>query len=846
MASRVLYPPIVDSYMPAFVAGATSKCRVYFSLSKFNSRSDFSSVHISVVKQSSGLSVVKTTDNTILGRYRATGIILNAKPTKVEDKENLYYVDIENDDLDSKDNLGNKGWIPGWIYKIQIRLCAAADYSSQTNNGQAAWLNENANLFSEWSTICTTKAIGKVSITIPSLDYDSDVVRPEEQGQEKTLYISTLDFVGQYKCADISETLYSYNIKLYDNIGELLENSGIIYTNQYINANQFNYVFQTELRNEVNYSIVFSYNTINKYEKTISLTFQVTQLSINKLNADVITVDNDSNNILSSLTSLYEEEEEGRIVLKVFSTDESVYSGNICIRRADSRDNFKTWKDIKILTLKQQIINVDVAPVYDYTIESGVWYKYGIQNIDKNGDRGILNQMTKPIMRNFNYSFLLGEDNKQLKLQFNNDMNSYKINLSESKTDTIGGQYGFVTRNGNTRYRTIPVNGLISFNMDENQVFTSRSDAFFYDSVAALNNEYNRANGISQYDYIYEKAFREKVLEFLHDGKPKLFKSPTEGNILIRLMDINCAPLQGLSRLVYSFTSSGHEIAAATMDNYLKYNFYKIGSYGTDFSTCETKLGQLQMSFPVGENIFKMIYDKYDTKGASLAGYVKALVSIRNVRIKIDDIPLRIQNSAGDIVMGNNFLYGDTGLITIYGGREYYEFDTEISFTKDDNLILLGDMEGKVKRVNATIDFLYELESKVYESKEVKTRTLSKGIGQVYNSFAPEESIFRTIYYKYYSEWALEYRRLNEITTIEIEANPGAIFAIKDEADKTEELHEVGWTGILNFHNLSSIIDLKYHGMRKADGSIDVKQRVDATVNYNYSVVKGTYKEERV
>ena len=54
MASRVLYPCIVDSYMPAFKAGNTS-CRVYFSLSKFNGSSDFSSVHISVVKQNTGM-----------------------------------------------------------------------------------------------------------------------------------------------------------------------------------------------------------------------------------------------------------------------------------------------------------------------------------------------------------------------------------------------------------------------------------------------------------------------------------------------------------------------------------------------------------------------------------------------------------------------------------------------------------------------------------------------------------------------------------------------------------------------------------------------------------------------
>ena len=54
MASYVLYPPIVDGYMPSFVAGNNSYCRVYFSLSKFNSEADFENVQVSITKQTTG------------------------------------------------------------------------------------------------------------------------------------------------------------------------------------------------------------------------------------------------------------------------------------------------------------------------------------------------------------------------------------------------------------------------------------------------------------------------------------------------------------------------------------------------------------------------------------------------------------------------------------------------------------------------------------------------------------------------------------------------------------------------------------------------------------------------
>ena len=66
-------------------------------------------------------------------------------------------------------------------------------------------------------------------------------------------------------------------------------------------------------------------------------------------------------------------------------------------------------------------------------------------------------------MRNFNYSFLLGQNNQQLKLMFDNTMNSFKIQMQESKIDPIGANYPIITRNASTKYRTFPINGLISF-----------------------------------------------------------------------------------------------------------------------------------------------------------------------------------------------------------------------------------------------------------------------------------------------------------------------------------------------------------------------------------------------
>ena len=843
MASRVLYPPVLDSYMPAFQAGSASKCRVYFSLSKFNVSSDFSSLHVSIVKQNSGINVVNTKDDTSLGHYRATGIILNMKASAVEGKENLYYFDIVNSDLSSKDDnigIGYEGWIPGWIYKIQIRL-SARDYDGSV--GQAAWVNNNSAYFSEWSTVCTVKAIGKIDLAIPPIDFDSsnenDVTSEDEI---KTLYISTLDFFGKITSEDKSEVLYKYNFKLYNADGGLIEDSGDLFSNQYQDCNEFRYLVKTEFEDNKDYSLSFTYTTNNYYSFTYSMKFSISLIQIDKINCNILTVDNDTEGILDGITSKQEEEEEGRIGLKLYSNSGSPYSGNICIRRSSSKDQFKEWVDIKIYTAHEEIIN-DIKIIYDYSIESGVWYMYGVQSIDKDGNRGILN-ISSAVMRNFEYSYLLGENEQQLKLMFNNTMGSYKIQLMESKTETIGGIYPTITRNAALRYRIFPINGLISFWMDENNLFCNKKVIYNDTNIVELYEKYNLDNNIVQYDYIYERDFRKLVLDFLHDGKPKLFKSPTEGNIIVRLTDINCVPNQSLDRMLYEFSSTGNELAEATTANYQKYGFINPGSWESNIYTYETKVGQIQMEFTPQTNVFYEIYKKYDSQGKNLGGYDKVLQSIHHIKITIDDKPLRIMNSAGELVVGNNFTINGL-LVTIYDPRGIYEFDSRLKYTAIDQLYLLGDAEGLHPNVNATIDFLYEIRSEVYHAKQVQTREVKTGIGQIFGEYQSDVSIYNEIYYKYYIEWNNYFRRLNKISSIEIEANPDTVFLIRDESENLAEEHEIGDTGILRLYELNNITQIKYLGIRnRVTGDIDSSKPANVLINYYYSLTRGTYKGE--
>lgn len=819
MASLTLYPPIVESSMPAFIANKNAVCRVYFSLSQFNTRNHFKNAQVSVVKQDSGLSVVNRTDGE---RYRATGIILNV-PVYQTEQENLWYIEILNEDIGYQTA---QGWTVGWFYKIQIRL---SDVAYNGEGGQAAWVNNNSQYFSEWSTATLVKAIGEIGIQIPVLGFDSQT--KDDNVESASLAISTLDIHGTYTCEDTSEILHSYKIDLYKE-EELIESSGVLYTNQYIDSNEFTYICKTDLADSIDvpYTLYFYYKTVNDYEGTEVITFTVLQALIGEVQVELkIYGETEKESLegkqdIEAITTIALEEDEGRVGIRFKEMGkEEPYSGNLCIRRTDSKSNYKIWYDVAVIVAKNQLIK-DIPIYYDYTIESGVGYKYGIQSINKDGSRGTLNVVDKIIIRSFEYSYLLGQNNQQLKLMFNNNMNTFKPVRNDAKNDTIGSAFPFVSRNGATKYKTFPITGLISYYMDD---FNTFLPADFFTG---------RAEDI----YTKERDFRDAVLNFLLDGKPKLFKSPTEGNVIVRLMDVNCTPEQALGRLIYNFSATAYEIAEPTMENYLKYGFYYLTPYETDFSTYSYKVCQLQQTFLLTDNICELIKNKYNTETA-IANHIQKVGKIIGLKITIEDDPLRIKNNAGQLVIGNNIQLNNK-VITVYGTTRVYKFDPEVTLTTDDKLYFLGDEEGLVTEIKATIDFICEIVTSIDNGKEVATTRVLRGVGQLFKSISPNESIYYDLYYKYYIEWEREYRRLNRLWSIEIEANPGTVFRIKDSLDSNSQYHEINETGILRFSELSNIIDISYYGTRKENGEIDTTINANVSINYLYYLLKGTYK----
>ena len=143
-------------------------------------------------------------------------------------------------------------------------------------------------------------------------------------------------------------------------------------------------------------------------------------------------------------------------------------------------------------------------------------------------------------------------------IRFNPNLSSVKRNQAESVTQTLGGKYPVIRRNGDMDYYTFTLGGLIS--------------------TLALKEQYENEEKRT----LEERKFRKQFIDALCDGHVKLFKAGPEGMMLVRITNVTLNPESKLGRDIYSFSATVTEVADATIDNLRKFNIYSpINSYFT-------------------------------------------------------------------------------------------------------------------------------------------------------------------------------------------------------------------------------------------------------------------------
>ena len=783
MADR-LYPPIVNYSMPAFLESAEA-VRIYFANSDFNKNIDNNKVEIQMTVR------YLSNNESALNSNAKARILSFTEFIKDEDRisqTDQYYVNLPSSAL-------AKGFEQGVIYKIQLRFSSVRESNNSLYYPSAAWINSNLMNFSEWSTVCFIKPIAAPSFSILGL---------EEANTGATVTFASVDsvFTGKYSQGDSSEPLKSWRAILYDaTLSSILADSGLMtYTNyDYLavdnkNSIAFDIVLPYIMTTGQNYILRMLLETRNGY--TISEDYVFTCLPTS------------GENFIGSIT-LEMIESEGYAKLHISSEDP--YFTNLILRRTSSISNFTIWEDLAQNAIANEKVDWDFN---DFTIESGVWYRYGVQIRDTMGRRGALTVITDTQMAEFEDAFLLEENNKQLKLKYDFTISSMNINISEAKTDTIGSKYPFVRRNGNMYYRTFQCSGLITGYMDADAALFATAHELYHGTetrYAQIRDVIDEQ--VNQYDYTYEREFREKVQEFLYDNKIKLFKSAQEGNILVKLMNISLTPKNELGRLLYSFSAQAVEIDEPHLSILQTYNIQPVTAYQTAITFEEARVQQLS-SFITSENPFpETLYKKDQNIIQSIAykfGWSYSSGTINKAaknNIVVNDFQLtylRIEFESNPYLIvkdGKNIypLEKDQSTLNqflVYGWIVNIN-NTPILVQMPNNIYEIKE-EGFVLNSSSTVTFPVDTQATVYYTSKISQEidpgltpvslSYKKIIGQLRRFFEPDYirgSVLTLLRRKYAVTADTTEASFDSLLWADIEAEPGTIFYARSSASAT-------------------------------------------------------------
>ena len=221
----------------------------------------------------------------------------------------------------------------------------------------------------------------------------------------------------------------------------------------------------------------------------------------------------------------------------------------------------------------------------------------------------------------------LYDGERQLKIRYNPKISSFKTTLLEAKVDTIGGKHPFIFRNGNVEYKEFPISGLITMLMDENSLFMEHiqdellqrihticppysKDATTWDHYVGESKYESREKQLKEIsgsrtaltaeNFRKEREFKMEVLNWLNNGQPKLFRSPSEGNFIVRLMNVSLSPNDTLGRMLHTFQCTAYEVADYDFSNLEKFNF--VNALHTSYSELKFRMLDAHNTFHGKQN----------------------------------------------------------------------------------------------------------------------------------------------------------------------------------------------------------------------------------------------------
>ena len=420
--------------------------------------------------------------------------------------------------------------------------------SGQYYKIQIAYKNESG--VGYYSSVGVFKRTSFPELTIPEL--------------EESIY-SDFEYTAIYsqEKGDVTEKVYSYKFDLTDIEDNLIETSGIQIhdgsKDTEIDCSQDTWRPKSALQKNTPYYLTYQVKTNNGLEVKTRRYLLMGQESVDMgINMDLYSkLDPDNGSVKIFLTT---------------DSKEPIYlNGNFILSRSK---NFSYWEDLYRLSywnikLEQ---GKDIEIWEDLTAEHGEEYIYAIQAYNSNGLYSNRKYAKNGITEIYFDDAFLYDGEYQLKIQYNPKVSSFKTIILESKQETIGSKYPFILRNGDVSYKEFQISGLLSLLSDPDEKFMKREEWALMRSLRtetpSEQSQVRRlTTDLTDENFFNERQFKLKVLDWLNNGKPKLFRSPSEGNYIVRLMNNSLSPNDTLGRMLHTFSCTADEIAEPEYSN---------------------------------------------------------------------------------------------------------------------------------------------------------------------------------------------------------------------------------------------------------------------------------------
>ena len=779
----ILYPPYIEGTLPAFV-GTTIK--VPFMMNKTVSWSDINGFKLKIKNIQTNKTLATVTAN-------ASEAV---------------------DDVISFDLSGNSGISSGQFYKTQL-----AYISEERETGY-------------YSTVGIVKKTLKPTVKI--IDKNGKSLSTINPQLDKRVY------VGQYINDDIGEKVYTYRFDVYDYNGKLFTTSGDLLHNHENNSKSDEthdeFILNKTLEDNKIYKIQYTVTTVNGYVAS-SPQYRILQRTTIEPTINVgigAEVNEEDGYIRIGFAPLNNTEEAKKSM-------DSAATGTFFILRASSEDNFQTWNTISNFSLEGQL------PRHwywnDYTVQAGVIYVYALQQYNKTNQLYSTKRYSIPKEARFEHTYLF-DGERQLKIKFNPKISSYKRTVLEAKQDTLGGKYPYFYRNGYTDYKEFPISGLISYLSDENELFLTDEELGLHGEKEFVKEHLNwqgqevtnrtqrknstvkednriRTTNLTNYNITIERIFKNKVLEFLTNGKPKLFKSATEGNAIVRLMNTSLTPNDQLGRMLHTFNCTAYEVDDL--------NFETLNSYGF-IHTSDPKIKQIRIA-TVLLNDFKNSTE-YDKRNLSekLNKYSAAFIECKDMwpgdKVYIDGVPYVIGATGAYSLQLKNKMFTKIQIDKNHSGNGsitygYYSTDFDaFSLYKD---IRMVDMP------------IVQIFGEGYTKIDNEDLNKIKYIGNIIEQFQDIKYILSNFYFLRFSKKQL--LKASEYNEISDELKKFYIYYIpEDEEDNINDASK-------KFDNDSYKIIIKQK-VKEADGFDSVYTEIDIADTDGYQLFSHNNIEE--